>query len=1010
MSEKHKIRKKDNIMKGKKILISLLAAAVAAGTMAFPAFAAFETVEKLSETDVLGGYSALTEDGTIALSSAEAFETSRDAVTEYTTDTVVYNVSGKVTVNGTSWVTILKASATGVENVKTVKFIGLTSDAEINIANGPTLLAWQGHALNVEFENLTLSNSDPKWVGDAGHATNYFTAWLRCTDAANCSVSYKNCTLTNGSCNNQYGKTVYTDCSFNNASEYCLWLYGGVTEVTGTENTFVGKKGVKVYSEDENATGISATIENAKFEISDKPAVVSSMVSTITLNNVDASKCANGLLYSEPKDGRSDLEYADITVDGKAPVFAAKVGTKFFTSVDGAKNEAGSTGTVEAVIAQIGSNCYTSLEDAMLAACNMNVETVDGIPTQTAPVTIELLADLENQAGFYVRGGEKLTTYGSHYVHNIDITLNGNGYKIDTGVYGCQNPDVKGSPKIGFASMNGKFTVKNVIAPNDLVFDVSKTYDDVLSECSQRESGQAESLTVENCTFYGSNIAYAGAVNSVIYRNNKFLLTENENNGADSYPLWYKFNNAIKSFVFEGNTVKAERALNLARFAEKSEIVVNNNNFKIKNSEEPAKSAAIMLAENHTETSPFTGTVSFTGNIVDGHTGVLVYSPSEYNTNFDLSAASNTLLNGASLVGYNEWSGAYNDAAAKEAAEALVKKVEENANNNADYADTIKLLFKQVDENDNTLYNIVLSGNGMDINRLNAAEFKFALTTTDAITYEIAAADGLALIPQAEGMYEFHFDGKDFTGGITDTGAEIVIGTVKFEGYGKFTFFAETGRATATTTEDNLVTEFVVGGDAGKGTLVIGEDENKIEGEIKVPKQILTINIAMNHPVTDNVSAYQDMKVVISGGDLAGETLTFDLGTEEGAYALVNSAYKFDVELTQNRLYTVTVSGAGYRTARYTVAMTEDKTMNFWNNVMSNEITVVDDVKDTVNFLAGDIVKDGKINIYDLSAVVAYFGTENNQAEYSKFAKYDLNRDGKIDMMDISIVLTSWGK
>lgn len=323
-------------------------------------------------------------------------------------------------------------------------------------------------------------------------------------------------------------------------------------------------------------------------------------------------------------------------------------------------------------------------------------------------------------------------------------------------------------------------------------------------------------------------------------------------------------------------------------------------------------------------------------------------------------------------------------------------------------ATTIKLIFKQPDANDNTLYNIVLSGVEKNINRLNAAEFKFALTTTDAITYEIAAADGLALIPQADGMYEFHFDGKDFTGGITDTGAEIVIGTVKFEGYGKFTFFAETGRATATTTEDNLVTEFVVTETDGKGMLVIGEDENKINTEIKVPKQILTINIAMNHPVTDNATAYQDMKVVISGGDLAGETLTFDLGTN-GKY-LVNGAYNFGVELTQNRLYTVTVSGAGYRTARYTVAMTEDKTMNFWNNVMSNEITVVDDVKDTVNFLAGDIVKDGKINIYDLSAVVAYFGTENNQAEYSKFAKYDLNRDGKIDMMDISIVLTSWGK
>mgnify|MGYP002553810949 CR=1 FL=1 len=175
--------------------------------------------------------------------------------------------------------------------------------------------------------------------------------------------------------------------------------------------------------------------------------------------------------------------------------------------------------------------------------------------------------------------------------------------------------------------------------------------------------------------------------------------------------------------------------------------------------------------------------------------------------------------------------------------------------------------------------------------------------------------------------------------------------------------------------------------------------------------ETFTYREAMYAMLTRNANeAAMGLAYTLSGGDLAGETLTFNLGTEEGAYDLENGAYKFDVELTQNRLYTVTVSGAGYRTARYTVAMTEDKTMNFWNNVMSNEITVVDDVKDTVNFLAGDIVKDGKINIYDLSAVVAYFGTENNQAEYSKFAKYDLNRDGKIDMMDISIVLTSWGK
>ena len=74
------------------------------------------------------------------------------------------------------------------------------------------------------------------------------------------------------------------------------------------------------------------------------------------------------------------------------------------------------------------------------------------------------------------------------------------------------------------------------------------------------------------------------------------------------------------------------------------------------------------------------------------------------------------------------------------------------------------------------------------------------------------------------------------------------------------------------------------------------------------------------------------------------------------------------------------------------------------------KVTVVDDTKATTNFLAGDIVKDNSINIYDLSAVVAYFGTEMATSEYNKYAKYDLNRDGKIDIMDISMVLTSWGK
>ena len=114
-----------------------------------------------------------------------------------------------------------------------------------------------------------------------------------------------------------------------------------------------------------------------------------------------------------------------------------------------------------------------------------------------------------------------------------------------------------------------------------------------------------------------------------------------------------------------------------------------------------------------------------------------------------------------------------------------------------------------------------------------------------------------------------------------------------------------------------------------------------------------------------------------------------------------------------NTAYNVEVSGAGYRTARYTVTMTEAKTLNFWNNVKDND-TLVEEFNDAsakkVTFLAGDIVKDNNINIYDLSAVVSYFGEIRLVGNNNDYAKYDLNRDGKIDSKDVAYVLVSWDK
>ena len=152
------------------------------------------------------------------------------------------------------------------------------------------------------------------------------------------------------------------------------------------------------------------------------------------------------------------------------------------------------------------------------------------------------------------------------------------------------------------------------------------------------------------------------------------------------------------------------------------------------------------------------------------------------------------------------------------------------------------------------------------------------------------------------------------------------------------------------------------------------------------------------------------MTVTVSGAGLT-EPIVKALGSD--ANKMKDGAYKVSVSLPKNNTYTVTVSGAGYRTARYTVTMKGSKTLNFWNNAKDAD-TVVEEGNAAsarkVTFLAGDIVRDNSINIYDLSAVVSYFGTKVDKDTQTEYAKYDLNRDGVIDSKDVAYVLVSWGK
>ena len=362
-------------------------------------------------------------------------------------------------------------------------------------------------------------------------------------------------------------------------------------------------------------------------------------------------------------------------------------------------------------------------------------------------------------------------------------------------------------------------------------------------------------------------------------------------------------------------------------------------------------------------------------------------------------------------------------------------------------ADGISVEYKDItnaDAEGEKVYEIVVKANDDDmINELASVDLTFALSKTPindgAMEITFLPADDFTMSRyENTDRYMFNYNG---TSAFEGTANAITVGKITVTGYGEYTIAtaeADTNIVNATTVLDNLVDSYTAAGAADDddltGALIINKDTVADDGlvgeitggEIAVPVRDLTINIDFPNTVVNQQIAYQDMKVVISGGDLA-EDITVDLGSDAAetaividgkvdakyAAAMVDGSYVINVTdaLTLNNAYTVTVEGAGYRTARYTVTMTDDKELTFWNNVMDDEKVIEtnkDSSKVTKNFLAGDIVKDNNINIYDLSAVVSYFGEGSNVA--NGYAKYDLNRDGVIDSKDVAYVLVSWGE
>ena len=233
------------------------------------------------------------------------------AAAEPVNGVITYKIYGKVTVTATGWVQVARD---GLTSLTKVVFIGKTDDAEIVISDPVSVLADEKYDIDVSFEKLTLSHPNGEWAQDYGHATNFFTCWLRNTNASENTVTYTNCTFPNGVCNNQYGKTIFNTCTFSNTAGYSLWNYGGITDVNNS--SFTGTRGIKAYNEGTLSISPTITIKDTSFtNLTEKAAAVVSKATNVIFMGVSATNCQKGLLQKDIE-GSNDEEKVTITANG----------------------------------------------------------------------------------------------------------------------------------------------------------------------------------------------------------------------------------------------------------------------------------------------------------------------------------------------------------------------------------------------------------------------------------------------------------------------------------------------------------------------------------------------------------------------------------------------------------------------------------------------------------------------------------------------------------------------
>lgn len=973
-------------MKGKKLLAGILSAAMVFSTMAFPAFA--DESNYVTIGDNTEKYYTLSD----AISATKTEDVENSVIT--------YNIIGKVSI-GQGYVDFAK----NVEKNTTIEFVGNGENAELTIntndSTNRSILWNNSKAVTVNVSDLICSRENGCWGQDIAQLNQYFSI------CAKGNVTYTNCVFPDGVGAGYWKDTTFSGCTFknDNGSEefgdtYGLWFRGvSGNKVTVKDNcVFDSPKGIKTHSDDQSVV-INAEISDAAFNCTDSPAIVASNPGIIMAADINIDNCAGGL-------ARND-KGAEITVDGKTPAYTAKVGDKLYTDKAYAEKEAADKGTtVESIAAVVGDKYYSTVDEAVAAAqaattdkwhiAKITLLTNDALDVSKGPDNYISYNITKNDT---VITGERIAddAHKSYYKLTNASTL-----YIPADVSSLILENVKNLCRIELAKgadVTLKLNGDNELAGNIFVPEGAKlTIEDVTADGTGR-------LAVYNTTTreavargqngFGAGDNYSAAIGgSQTQPGGEIVIKSGEIEAYSGYGAAIGGGQQKTAKVtILGGKIKAEASYAPAIGGGQQSI----GDVTISGGVVDAKSdrcAAIGGGNQTTEDS----------NIII--TGGDITVASDFGKN--LLGNSTEEPAGAKISG-----GTFNVDVSDYCEDGFKPKKDGDKYVVNNLAENITVAFEP-NGTDGKVYDIVLKANeDLIINRLTSVDltFDFVPATGDAVTYEIKKSDNVNITPNTdtEGRYLFSFDG------ITKpdkTAERITIGQVIFDGIGQFTFKTKdvnSNIANATTSADNIIDSYFVGGTAaGKGELIIDDPEGVIDGNITVPTNELKVTVKFNNPVGNQIATYQNMKVTVSGGDLAAEK-EFAIGSDENEVA--NGQASITTELTENIAYTVTVTGAGYRTARHTVTMSGDKTLTFWNNVLDTAKSVEEGkTAVTKNFLAGDIVKDSKINIYDLSAVVSYYGRTNDTATADVYAKYDLNRDGVIDSKDVSMVLVSWGE